>query len=429
MTQRPVILLTDIGSDIDDALALQIFGFSPRFRLASVIVTHGELETRAKIARKMLDNLGLVDVPVALGAERSVWGTTNPEIQLTLSDPFTTGFEAVGLTKEEREAPLKERIDGVDLLVDQIRRLSPIIVSIAPMTTLALALEKEAGIINKVEYLYILGGTIDGGSEHNFNRDIGATQRVLASGIPTTIFPVDLADHVPREWITYLEDSENQRMIAVMAKAWKFWQDWSQFNSSEIHEKKRLYESFFRLGVIPGGRFEEHQRNIIERGLDMCRLGLARPDIDQQTKERLKEEQELIELLLSLNFIAKPESWLEDPDDALITLAIQLSEVISRDREVNRLFRNAWLKTMGTTIDTYDAHMPYIMENPKGARYKQGKFEIDGSGVVRLNEGEEHRIVTGFDVNDYRRFLRKRLTFDSTRKGRREIERRLRRAW
>ena len=198
---------------------------------------------------------------------------------------------------------------------------------------------------------------------------------------------------------------------------------------SDQNEKKRLYESVFRLGVIPGGRFEEHQRNIIERGLDMCRLGLARPDIDQQTKERLKEEQELIELLLSLNFIAKPESWLEDPDDALITLAIQLSEVISRDREVNRLFRNAWLKTMGTTIDTYDAHMPYIMENPKGARYKQGKFEIDGSGVVRLNEGEEHRIVTGFDVNDYRRFLRKRLTFDSTRKGMREIERRLRRAW
>ena len=65
-----IILDTDIGDDIDDAIALTFALGSREFDLLGVTVVYGDVITRARIARKLLRLCGRGDVPVAAGYER-----------------------------------------------------------------------------------------------------------------------------------------------------------------------------------------------------------------------------------------------------------------------------------------------------------------------------------------------------------------------
>jgi inosine-uridine nucleoside N-ribohydrolase len=65
-----VILDTDIGDDIDDAIALCFALGSPEFDVLGVTTVYGDVQTRARIARRMLQVAGRADVPVIPGCER-----------------------------------------------------------------------------------------------------------------------------------------------------------------------------------------------------------------------------------------------------------------------------------------------------------------------------------------------------------------------
>ena len=54
----PVILDTDIGTDIDDAFALALIINSPEFELLGVTTVSGDTAARARIAAKMLVGSG-----------------------------------------------------------------------------------------------------------------------------------------------------------------------------------------------------------------------------------------------------------------------------------------------------------------------------------------------------------------------------------
>src|SRR5271169_454941 len=66
----PVILDTDIGTDIDDAFALALIINSPEFELLGVTTVSGDTTARARIAAKMLWDAGgkWPQVPVVAGA-------------------------------------------------------------------------------------------------------------------------------------------------------------------------------------------------------------------------------------------------------------------------------------------------------------------------------------------------------------------------
>ncbi len=54
----PIILDTDIGTDIDDAFALALIINSPEFELLGVTTVSGDTAARARIAAKMLVGSG-----------------------------------------------------------------------------------------------------------------------------------------------------------------------------------------------------------------------------------------------------------------------------------------------------------------------------------------------------------------------------------
>jgi len=63
----PILLDTDIGSDVDDAFALALILASPELDLRGVTTVSGDTRARALMACRLLTAAGHKDVPVAVG--------------------------------------------------------------------------------------------------------------------------------------------------------------------------------------------------------------------------------------------------------------------------------------------------------------------------------------------------------------------------
>ena len=63
-----LILDTDLGDDVDDVFALAYAVRHPQINLCAVTTVLGDTGWRAALALRLLDELGVNDVPVAAGA-------------------------------------------------------------------------------------------------------------------------------------------------------------------------------------------------------------------------------------------------------------------------------------------------------------------------------------------------------------------------
>src|SRR5689334_15991060 len=104
-----LILDTDIGSDVDDALALAFALRHPDIDLRAVTTVSGDTLRRARIAKKLLLIAERYDVEVAAGERGEVsQANRSPE----------GGHEGAGLLEDGDDLPLSDR-DGVALLLEE----------------------------------------------------------------------------------------------------------------------------------------------------------------------------------------------------------------------------------------------------------------------------------------------------------------------
>ena len=57
-TRRPAVLDTDIGTDVDDILALVLLARASELQLVGVTTVYGNSLLRAKMVRHVLDRMG-----------------------------------------------------------------------------------------------------------------------------------------------------------------------------------------------------------------------------------------------------------------------------------------------------------------------------------------------------------------------------------
>eukprot|EP00959_Pyramimonas_sp_CCMP1952_P266229 5566000-Pyramimonas_sp.AAC.1 len=142
-----IILITDIGRDIDDTLcllALQPYLSDGRAELVGVVGSGGNSELRAAVARGWLRIFGYQDeqIPVMAGTARGVGGCYVP-----------TGFP----TPEQASLGTG---NGSDFILDCAREYQDelFILVIAPMTPLADAVDKDDnGVLKKIGAVYVQG--------------------------------------------------------------------------------------------------------------------------------------------------------------------------------------------------------------------------------------------------------------------------------
>jgi purine nucleosidase len=191
-----VILDTDIGTDVDDCLALAFLLSSPEIQLDAVTCVYGDVTLRARMARKLLRLRGREDVAVSLGVEKPLLGRV---------PVYWGGHEGIGLLDASDEAPLPLVEPAVDYIVRHVLANPGQIhlVAIGPLTNVALAFLREPRLAKSLGHLTIMGGACRGPGlldlpyvEHNIKCDPDAAQVVFTSGAPITLVPLDVTTRV-----------------------------------------------------------------------------------------------------------------------------------------------------------------------------------------------------------------------------------------
>jgi len=185
-SKTPVLLDTDIGTDIDDAFALALIMSSPELELLGVTTVSGDPAARARLAAKFLWEAGgkWRQVPVVAGAS----GPAQPIEQTRWAD----GFVSPQILKES----------AVDFLRGQFHRRPGEItlVAIGELTNVAALLKADPVVATKVKRIVLMGGSIARGyapgsnpePEWNIKSDPAAARAVFESGIPILMAPLDV---------------------------------------------------------------------------------------------------------------------------------------------------------------------------------------------------------------------------------------------
>ena len=180
----PLLLDSDLGSDVDDELALALLWGSPEVELRGVCTTYGDTALRARIVLRMAELTGRT-VEVEPGEQATASGR----------DVWWAGIEGAAYDRlpilpstEEEEAPSP----GVRLLVE--RAAGAHLLAIGPLTSVAAALDAGA----RFDGITLMGGdwTDSTTAEHNLASDAVAAKRVLESGLPVTAVGVDVTRRV-----------------------------------------------------------------------------------------------------------------------------------------------------------------------------------------------------------------------------------------
>lgn len=187
-----VILDTDIGTDVDDALALALLLGSPEVDLVAVSTVYGDTLLRARLAQRLLRLAGRDDVPVTPGAVEPLSG----------KPVWWAGHEGARFPDLGREEVDASRC-AVEVLTSTVAQQPGTVdvVAVGPLTNLALALRADPSFADNVRGLYVMGGDFSpgAGAEHNLASDATAAAEVFASRLPVTVTGLDVTTRVRLE--------------------------------------------------------------------------------------------------------------------------------------------------------------------------------------------------------------------------------------
>ena len=182
----PVILDTDIGTDIDDAFALALIVNSPELDLLGVTTVSGDTQARGRLAAKMLWEAGgrWRDVPVYAGPA----GKPQPIDQTRWAEGFSS--------------PALHMSGAIDFMRTEISRRpgTVTLVAIGELTNVGTLLKSDPAMATKIKLIAMMGGSIARGygpdskpeAEWNIKSNPEAAQIVFSSGVPLLVAPLDV---------------------------------------------------------------------------------------------------------------------------------------------------------------------------------------------------------------------------------------------
>jgi purine nucleosidase len=194
---KHVLIDTDPG--VDDALALLLAFGSPELRVEGLTTVAGNvsLDLGSLNALKLLDFLGVEDVPVAAGAEK-------PLLRKCRDASSIHGETGLGgATLPEPNSRLDER-SAVEFILEKADELGRdlTLIPIGPLTNIAGAILARPSIIDEISGLVMMGGAfgltpyghgnISPVAEFNVWHDPEAAKIVFDSGIPITAIGLDV---------------------------------------------------------------------------------------------------------------------------------------------------------------------------------------------------------------------------------------------
>jgi len=243
---KRIILDTDIGTDVDDAMALSLAAVSPELEIVGVTTVHADAPLRSRIARRLLALAGRGDIPVIAGASQP--------LKMPLPKNFTwmptlRGHEGIGILSAEELIPTPNREvtadDAARFIIKQAaaNRGDLSLIAIGPLTNIGRALQLEPRLSDWICDLVMMGGTVYAEKftfppmlETNLNADPEASELVFASGIPLTIVPMEITTQV------YLTPEQRKMMV-----------DWNKpLSTTLVTLMEKMFDGLASLSVEAG---------------------------------------------------------------------------------------------------------------------------------------------------------------------------------
>jgi purine nucleosidase len=204
----PIVIDTDIGSDPDDALALVLALASPEVDVRGVTIVSGDVQWRARMAARLLGMAGRPDIPIFLGEGESL----NSD-----HEPVMDGNEGLGLLDVPYDGPEAtiQPTPATDWLIAESRRAPFHLVAIGPLTNVAVTLEQDPLLRDRLLGLTAMGGLLDQATmpeawrrdialrgvaawpDYNTTSDPTAALTTARLGSPITWVPLDVTMRAP----------------------------------------------------------------------------------------------------------------------------------------------------------------------------------------------------------------------------------------
>lgn len=199
--KKKILIDTDIGGDVDDALALALALNSPELEVVGITNVYLANEWRANVTRNMLKVYGREDIPVCTGAEKPLIGWWD-ENRIPNSSADFASIEG------------DEKLCACDFILKMAKEHENlIVVAIGPLTNVALAIAKEPAIINRIR-IVMMGGEIDKAHpEWNIVCDPEAARIVFESGVQIQMVGLDVTNRCrfTREDVDRIKQTGNPR--------------------------------------------------------------------------------------------------------------------------------------------------------------------------------------------------------------------------
>lgn len=183
---QKIIIDTDIGDDIDDALAIVLALRSPELELTGITTVYGNVELRTKLTLKLLQVFNRADIPVATGIG-------HPLCEKNRLKPPVPCQCMILKPDEKLPSPAKE--EAIDFIILKVlsNPKEITLVPIGALTNVASAISKEPRLKETLKEIVMMGGVVgEEKPEWNILCDPEAAEIVFKSGIPIKMIGLDV---------------------------------------------------------------------------------------------------------------------------------------------------------------------------------------------------------------------------------------------
>jgi purine nucleosidase len=216
---QKIILDTDIGSDIDDAVALAYLLKQPQCDLLGITTVSGEPEKRAALASAICYAGGRTNIPIHVGCEDPLWHT--------IYQPKCPQYAALETGQFKFDA-YKKQNTAIDFLSETLRKYPGEItlLTIGPLTNIATLLAIDPEALSFAKDWMIMGGMFFPVSrEWNIMLDPQAAAKSFAiNNIKTTMVGLDVTTkcemHADECRTRFTKAGGPLSPVAAMAEVW-----------------------------------------------------------------------------------------------------------------------------------------------------------------------------------------------------------------
>ena len=225
--KQKIIFDCDLAGDVDDAFALALVLASPEFDVLGITVGHGDTAGRARVACRMLYEVGREDIPVFVGrATASLVGEEQGIAAPSHQFAWGEGFERV---RPQDEA-------AADFIRRTLREYphEVVLFTVGPVSNLQDVLERDPEVLQLAQRVVAMFGSFYRGygedfvpaAEWNVRADVGAAKRFAASGAKLTYAGLDVTtfvkvDHAARERLLF----RNSPLTDAICGLYSLWRD------------------------------------------------------------------------------------------------------------------------------------------------------------------------------------------------------------